>query len=187
MRSPIGGSLPVALKSCVPSPCVKFDFSFTSHTDLFCRLLVATNGLLISSELSSIHLVGSLVRDTLKLSFLQNVTEYVGGCPSDTSDTIECLRQVSFDILLAASQNITSTYSYQMQPRADGVVLPDVRISQLCYKLHAELEFMQRLLSTFFLLGSSTRTSRSFWAIQLVSFKFFFCFFSMLSTDIPNR
>ncbi|OXH38547.1 sterol esterase [Cryptococcus neoformans] len=57
--------------------------------------------------------------------FLQNVTEYVGGCPSDTSDTIECLRQVSFDILLAASQNITSTYSYQMQPRADGVVLPD--------------------------------------------------------------
>lgn len=68
MRSPIGGSLPVALKSCVPSPCVKFDFSFTSHTDLFCRLLVATNGLLISSELSSTRLVGSLVRDTLKLS-----------------------------------------------------------------------------------------------------------------------
>lgn len=101
--------------------------------------------------------------------FLQNVTEYVGGCPSDTSDTIECLRQVSFDILLAASQNITSTYNYQMQPRADGVVLPDVRISQLCYKLHAELEFMQRLLSTFFLLGSSTRTSGSFWAIQLMS------------------
>lgn len=105
--------------------------------------------------------------------FLQNVTEYVGGCPINTPDTIQCLRQVSFDTLLAASQNITSTYSYQMQPRADGVVLPDVRISQLCYKPQADLEFMHRLLNTFSLLDNSTRRSRSFWAIQLVSLKFF--------------
>ncbi|WVQ82598.1 hypothetical protein IAT38_004728 [Cryptococcus sp. DSM 104549] len=57
--------------------------------------------------------------------FLQNVTEFIGGCPTNTSDTIACLRNVDFDTLLAASQNITSTYDYQMQPRADGVVLPD--------------------------------------------------------------
>ncbi|ODN80792.1 hypothetical protein L202_02942 [Cryptococcus amylolentus CBS 6039] len=57
--------------------------------------------------------------------YLQNVTELVGGCPTNTSDTISCLRNVSFDTLLEASENITSTYNYQMQPRADGVVLPD--------------------------------------------------------------
>ncbi|WVQ73866.1 hypothetical protein IAR50_003447 [Cryptococcus sp. DSM 104548] len=57
--------------------------------------------------------------------YLQNVTELVGGCPTNTSDTISCLKNVDFETLLEASENITSTFNYQMQPRADGVVLPD--------------------------------------------------------------
>ncbi|KAL7412590.1 major facilitator superfamily domain-containing protein [Mrakia frigida] len=57
--------------------------------------------------------------------FLENVTSLIGGCPISTSETIDCLRTVSFEDLLAASQNITSTYDYQMQPRVDGVVLPE--------------------------------------------------------------
>ncbi|WWC90313.1 uncharacterized protein L201_005246 [Kwoniella dendrophila CBS 6074] len=55
--------------------------------------------------------------------YLQNVTEAVN-CTWG-SNTISCLKNVSFDDLLTASNNITSTYNYQMQPRADGVVLPD--------------------------------------------------------------
>ncbi|KAM0752975.1 alpha/beta-hydrolase [Meredithblackwellia eburnea MCA 4105] len=56
--------------------------------------------------------------------YLANVTSLVGGCPINTAETIECLRQVDFDTLLTASENITSTYDYQMQPRVDSVVLP---------------------------------------------------------------
>ncbi|WRT68789.1 uncharacterized protein IL334_005769 [Kwoniella shivajii] len=56
--------------------------------------------------------------------YLQNVTELVD-CPWNDAATMSCLRNVSFATLLAASNNITDTYSYQMQPRPDGVVLPD--------------------------------------------------------------
>jgi carboxylesterase type B len=53
--------------------------------------------------------------------FLENVTALVD-CPWGSPDTMSCLRNVTFSTLLAASQNITDTYSYQMQPRPDGVV-----------------------------------------------------------------
>ncbi|WWC61523.1 uncharacterized protein I303_104107 [Kwoniella dejecticola CBS 10117] len=83
--------------------------------------------------------------------YLQNVTEAVN-CTWG-QDVISCLKTVSFDDLLSASNNITSMYNYQMQPRADGVVLPDTSEYLLSIgQFHKDVEV---------LLGHSAHESNS--------------------------
>ncbi|KAG2509837.1 hypothetical protein BBO99_00008830 [Phytophthora kernoviae] len=38
---------------------------------------------------------------------------------------LDCMRQVDFDSLVNASNDIVDTYTYQMQPRVDGFIIPD--------------------------------------------------------------
>ncbi|KIY70392.1 alpha/beta-hydrolase [Cylindrobasidium torrendii FP15055 ss-10] len=57
--------------------------------------------------------------------YMQNVSQAVGCSFGLQADTVACLRGIDFDTLRSASENITSEFNYQMQPRADGVVLPD--------------------------------------------------------------
>ncbi|KAL3671101.1 hypothetical protein V7S43_004283 [Phytophthora oleae] len=53
--------------------------------------------------------------------FWQNVSSAVG-CDGGHLD---CMREVSFDDLVNASNTIVDTYTYQMQPRVDGFIIPD--------------------------------------------------------------
>ncbi|KAG2502707.1 hypothetical protein JM18_009813, partial [Phytophthora kernoviae] len=53
--------------------------------------------------------------------YWQNVSSAVG-CDGGHLD---CMRQVDFDTLATAADNIVSTYTYQMQPRVDGFIIPD--------------------------------------------------------------
>ncbi|GMF23040.1 unnamed protein product [Phytophthora lilii] len=53
--------------------------------------------------------------------FWQNVSSSLG-CDGGHLD---CMREVSFDSLVNASNDIVDTYTYQMQPRVDGFIIPD--------------------------------------------------------------
>ncbi|GMF23037.1 unnamed protein product [Phytophthora lilii] len=53
--------------------------------------------------------------------FWQNVSSAVG-CDGGHLD---CMRQVDFSNLTSASDDIVSEYTYQMQPRVDGFIIPD--------------------------------------------------------------
>ncbi|KAG2502502.1 hypothetical protein JM16_009773, partial [Phytophthora kernoviae] len=53
--------------------------------------------------------------------YWQNVSSAVG-CDGGHLD---CMRQVDFDTLATAADSIVSTYTYQMQPRVDGFIIPD--------------------------------------------------------------
>ncbi|EGZ09267.1 hypothetical protein PHYSODRAFT_318922 [Phytophthora sojae] len=53
--------------------------------------------------------------------FWQNVSSSLG-CEGGHLD---CMRVVSFDDLVNASNTVVDTYTYQMQPRVDGFILPD--------------------------------------------------------------
>lgn len=100
--------------------------------------------------------------------FLANVTSLVGGCPISTSETIDCLRTKTFAEVLAASQNITTTYNYQMQPRVDGVVLPEVSRLISPFLVEANSNSSPRLPSTSGLLDLSIPTSSFSSVTQLV-------------------
>ncbi|ETK81089.1 hypothetical protein L915_13381 [Phytophthora nicotianae] len=53
--------------------------------------------------------------------FWQNVSSAVG-CDGGHLD---CMREVNFSTLTSASDDIVDTYTYQMQPRVDGFIIPD--------------------------------------------------------------
>ncbi|KAG7399930.1 hypothetical protein PHYBOEH_007616 [Phytophthora boehmeriae] len=53
--------------------------------------------------------------------FWQNVSTAVG-C---NDGHLDCLRQVSYDRLVNASNTLVSAYKYTLQPRVDGYILPD--------------------------------------------------------------
>ncbi|KAG1712350.1 hypothetical protein DVH05_000097 [Phytophthora capsici] len=53
--------------------------------------------------------------------FWQNVSTSLG-CDGGHLD---CMREVSFNDLVNASNTIVDTYTYQMQPRVDGFIIPD--------------------------------------------------------------
>jgi carboxylesterase type B len=53
--------------------------------------------------------------------FWQNVSSAVG-CDGGSLD---CMRDVNFSTLTSASDDIVDTYTYQMQPRVDGFIIPD--------------------------------------------------------------
>lgn len=98
---------------------------------------------------------------------MQNVSEAVGCSFGLQADTVACLRGIDFDTLRSASENITSEYNYQMQPRADGVVLPDVRIFILPANKKSS-DALCRLPSTSSLLVNSTKAFRSWSVTQKV-------------------
>ncbi|RLN02770.1 hypothetical protein BBJ28_00011396 [Nothophytophthora sp. Chile5] len=59
--------------------------------------------------------------------FWQNVSSAVG-CDGGHLD---CMREVDFDTLMDASDDAVSEYTYQMQPRVDGFIIPDTYEAEL--------------------------------------------------------
>ncbi|RLN92143.1 hypothetical protein BBJ28_00023152 [Nothophytophthora sp. Chile5] len=59
--------------------------------------------------------------------FWQNVSSAVG-CDGGHLD---CMRDVDFDTLMDAADDTVSEYTYQMQPRVDGFIIPDTYEAEL--------------------------------------------------------
>ncbi|ETI41010.1 hypothetical protein F442_13570 [Phytophthora nicotianae P10297] len=53
--------------------------------------------------------------------FWQNVSSSLG-C---NGGHLDCMREISYDALVNASNTIVDNYTYQMQPRVDGFIIPD--------------------------------------------------------------